>query len=175
MGLSCYIIHIYYQQYLIFPQNIRVLDTSRICKNNVITQKLAFLCYYPQKITLFFLNKLLNHYNYTLKNGYQGEPTTLHLYIKIMYIKNFFCLFWKVSVFELCRCSRIVAICNSTLVLSVTDTSSAWESLVFGMAWVITWLHHTVSTVASLGCKSHWKILSFSMLTHLPEHFLWIA
>ena len=48
--------------------------------------------YYPQKITLFFLNKLLNRHNYTLKNGHQREPTTLHLYVKIMYIEHLFCL-----------------------------------------------------------------------------------
>ena len=54
--------------------------------------KCGVLCYYPQKITLFFLNKLLNRHDYALKNGCQGEPTTLHLYVKLMYIENFFCL-----------------------------------------------------------------------------------
>ena len=44
---------------------------SRICENNVITQKFAFLSYYPHKITLFFfLYKRLNPHNYTLKNGH---------------------------------------------------------------------------------------------------------
>ena len=63
---------------------------SRIYENNVIAQKVAFLCYYPQKIMLFFLHKVLNRHNYILKNDHQGEPTTLHLYVKIRYIENLF-------------------------------------------------------------------------------------
>ena len=65
----------------------------------------------PSEDNAIFLHKWLNRHNYTLKNDHQGEPTTLHLYVKIMYIENFFCLSWKVPVFELCCCSRICAMC----------------------------------------------------------------
>ena len=39
---------------------------------------------------LFFLYKRLNRHNYTLKIGHQGGPTTLNVYVKIMYIENLF-------------------------------------------------------------------------------------
>ena len=94
------------------------VNISRICENNVITQKLSFLL--PSEDKAIFLNMLLNRHNYTLKNCYQVEPTTLHLYVKIMYIENFFCLSLKISVFELCRCSRICAI------YSVTCMGKVW-------------------------------------------------
>ena len=46
--------------------------------------------YFPHKIMLFFLYKRLNLHNNTLKNGHQGRPTTLNVYVKIMYIENLF-------------------------------------------------------------------------------------
>ena len=62
---------------------------------------MAFLSYYPHKIPLFFLHKCFFRHNYAHKNSYQRWPATLNLYVKIMYIENFFCLSWKVPIFEL--------------------------------------------------------------------------
>ena len=98
--------------YLILNKKQTSPRIPRICEN-VVTQNLPFLSYYPHKITLFFLHMWLNRHNYTLKNGHQRRPTTLKLYVKVIYVENLY-LSRKVLIFELCRCSRICAICPLT-------------------------------------------------------------